>query len=190
MSDNYLTIEHGQVSLGGSIAPGEFVSMDVSNFVRLDRAEVDSLSGKKKVAMGWEDSMITIELSLLSDEKSTCYKKLEVLNGIFKGMNSNKAPKIYDIANPHVAARGIDQVVFRCLKSWETNEDDTLIATLEFEEYEPPTVPPEKRQAAADSSKTAAPAAGTADDKAVIDETVTKDTEGPYSTAFNTAISS
>ena len=181
MSDGYLTLEHGHVKLSGRLIPGLFVSMEVAGDVRFDTAEADNLSGKKKTPMGWEDSAITLVLDLLTESQSTCYDKLTELNAVFKGMDNKSNPKVYDVVNPHLVARGVDQVVFSRLKSSESNEDDVIQVTLEFDEHNPPQIPPEIRNSAAGASGSA-PAASA---DAVADATVTQDPDSAFMQGFN-----
>lgn len=182
MSDGYLNIEDGQVSLGGNLVPGELASMRINGAVRFDQAEVDNLSGTKKTPLGWEDSLITIKLLLMSDENGTCYEKLADMNRIFKGLDSSANPKVYDLVNSHTSARGIDQVVFNGLRSREGNQDDTILTTLDFCEHNPPTIPPEIRTSAADT--TTAPGADDSDSSQVVDATVTQDPDSPFAAGF------
>jgi len=187
MPDGYLTIEHGHVSLGGKLVPGLFVTMEIAGQVRFDKAEADNLSGKKKTPMGWEDSLLTIELDLLSDGQTTCYEKLAQVNAIFKGMDNNSNPKVYDIVNAHVVARGVDQVVFKGLRSRETDEDDIIRAVLDFDEHNPPTIPPEiQRSAAADSDQ--APEVNQ-DADVVADAAVTADPDSPFEQGLQDGLS-
>ena len=187
MPDGYLSIDHGQVKLGGQLVPGIFLSMDISGAVRFDTAEVDNLSGKKKIPMGWEDSLISIELSLTTDELSTCYEKLAEINSIFKGLDNKSNPKIYNIINAHVVARGVDQVVFKGLRSRETNENDLITVALEFDEHNPPTIPPEIRSSGAGASSSAPGVSNT--ESATVDSNVTADTDSPFVAGFKDGVS-
>ena len=180
MSDGRLSIDHGEVRLGGTLVPGVFAGMDVADSVRFDEAGMDNSSGKKKIPMGWEDSLVTLELDLLTDS-TTCYEKLARVNYIFKGMDNNSNPKVYDIVNVHTAARGVSQVVFKTLRSSEGSEDDVIRVTLEFEEHDPPTIPNELRK----SSQTAGSTPQLDADEVSADADVTADTLSPFDKGFN-----
>ncbi len=175
MSDGRLTIDHGEVRLGGTLVPGVFAGMDVADSVRFDEAGLDNISGKKKIPMGWKDSLLTLDLDLLTDD-TTCYEKLASLNAIFKGMDNNSNPKVYDIVNAHAAARGVEQVVFETLRSMEGSKDDVIRIMLDFVEHNPPTIPPEFRSSANNSS---APQLDGSGDVAA-DEAITADKVSPF----------
>ncbi len=179
MSDGYLSFEHGNVRLGGKLVPGTLISMEISDAVRFDSAQVDNVSGTKKTPLGWEDSVVTLEILLGTDEDSNCYEKLTLLDNVFKGMDNKSNPKVYTLTNAHATARGVDQVVFAGLKSRETNEDDTIVVALGFDEHNPPTIPPEVRSSA--DGTVISDAAPQAAAEASVDSVVTAD---PDSSAF------
>ncbi|MCP3942221.1 MAG: hypothetical protein GY710_12145 [Desulfobacteraceae bacterium] len=186
MTDGYLSIEHGQVSLGNQMVPGTLVSMNIDGTVRFDDAKVDNQSGTKKTPMGWDDSAISLEMMLQSDDSGNCYEKLSKLNSIFKGLDNKSNPKIYEIINAHTLSRGIDQVVFKALGSAETNEDDVILITLAFDEHNPPQIPAEVR---ASATKTQTPATDTASKEGeVADAVVTADTINPFDAGFKEGI--
>ena len=187
MPDGYLSVEHGQVSLGGQIIPGVLTSMSIGDAVRFDEVEVDSLSGTKKIPMGWEDSAITIEIILPSDDGGTCYDKLADLNGIFKGLDSKSNPKVFAISNAHAIARGVDQVVFKKLRSTETNADDVISVSLSFDEHNPPIIQPEIQTSSTSSNASAAPADTEAE--ALVDANLTADESSPFSSGFQDGVS-
>ena len=135
--------------------------------------------------MGWEDCFINIEMILLSDRKSDCYEKLSDLNGIFKGFDNNANSKVYNLLNEHAVARGVDQVVFKGLRSAETNEDDVIQVSMAFDEHNPPTIPPEKRSSTANTGDTA-PATDQTDPGA--DASVTADHTDPDKTGYQAGI--
>ncbi|HEU6436036.1 MAG TPA: hypothetical protein VE028_01120 [Nitratidesulfovibrio sp.] len=135
-----LTFEDGVVRLGGVALPGILRAQRVACAVRFDEQKVDGVSGKRKTPLGWEDAEITLTLDLLTDDDATCYDRLETINGAFRGTDSRTNPKVLEVANRHLLARGIRRVVFSRLESEETDADDTLRATLAFVEHVPPIV--------------------------------------------------
>lgn len=147
MSGRLLTFEDGEVRLGGALAPGILVNLRVDGKVRFDEQEVDGQSGKTKTPKGFEDSDICLGVLLLTDADSTCYDKLGALNAMFRAVDGKANPKVLDVANRHVLARGIRQVVFSRLESAEDNESDEIQATLGFVEHNPPIIKTEKAQA-------------------------------------------
>lgn len=158
MLDGYLDFEHGQIVLGGVLLPGVLRSQSIGAQVRFDEAEQDGVSGKKKTPLGWTDAGVSLTLDLLSDDAKDCYAKLKSLNSIFKGHDNGGNPKVYTVTNPHMLARGIDQVVFSSLESSESDQDDTIQVTLKFQEHNPPIIAVEKRANASDQAQGAAPA--------------------------------
>lgn len=135
--DGLLSFSHGRVVLGEFEIPGIIKSISIGCNVVFSEAKEDNNSGTTKTPMGWEDSTISIAMVLPSDKKSNCYKKLEDLNRIFKGLDNKKDPKIYRIVNPHLSARGVDEVVFKSLESSEDNSTDIVNTNLKFTEHIP-----------------------------------------------------
>ncbi len=152
MSNGLLSFDDGRLTLDGKEVSGILQRISGSGKVRFDEAETDQLSGKVKTPLGWEDTEITVELCLTTEESSDCYDKLKDINAIFKGTGSNANPKIYRPLNRHIQARGVDQVVFSGLDSRESNRNDTITVTLHFIEHTPPIVAKEKRVVESDKS--------------------------------------
>jgi hypothetical protein len=144
----YLSFEHGIVTLGETTVPGILKSQSIKGSVRFDEAEQDGLSGKTKIPMGFEDSDINLVVELLTDTDSDCYEKLSALNSLFKTIDEQNNPVIYKVLNPHIAARGIRQVVFSGLESSESDENDIILANISFTEHEPAVLKVEKRGSA------------------------------------------
>jgi hypothetical protein len=157
-SDGLLTWDDGLVKLGGELLPGVFVDQRISGAVRFDQSEKDNQSGRHKVPLGFEDADIQITLDLLCDESGDCYAKLAIVNRIFRA-DRRANPKVYAVSNRHCAARGINNVVFSGLASFESDLDDVITVSLAFVEHLPAVIKREKQQAAA---KKAATATGTA----------------------------
>lgn len=144
-SSPILSFAHGEVRLGGKLLPGILRRQQVRGAVRFDESQQDGMSGKVKVPLGWEDEDVTLVLDLLTEEDSTCYDKLAELVAVFKDTDGTGNPRVFSVANPHLAARNIDQVVFSRLDSKEDDDDDILEATLGFVEHAPPITRVEKR---------------------------------------------
>lgn len=147
-NDGQLTWEYGEVRLGGNLLPGIFVDQSIRGAVRFDESKKDGQSGKHKVPMGFEDADITITLDLTSELFSTCYEKLATITGIFRAAR-NANPKIYSVTNSHCWARGVRNVVFTGLDSYESDRDDVISVTLYFVEHLPPVIRREKQATAA-----------------------------------------
>lgn len=138
-----LSWEDGLVSIDGQQLPGLLVDQAVDCRVRFDEQKVDGASGKKRTPMGWEDAEVTLTLELLTDEGDEgqdCYDKLEAINAIFRGHDARANPKLYQVDNRHLQARGLGELIFSQLSSYETDRDDAMMATLSFVENNPPVV--------------------------------------------------
>ena len=142
-----IIFEDGLIILGGEELPGLLVSLRISGKVLFDEQKVDGSSGKNKTPQGWDDCDIVATVSLLTDEETDCYEKLEVLNGYFRNPDSKANPQIYDISNRHARSRNIRQVIFSTLDSSESNQDDTIVANLAFREHNPPIIRTERAAA-------------------------------------------
>jgi hypothetical protein len=135
--DGYLTFEHGNVKLGGTLLPGILTSLRVKGDVRFDSASPDGMSGKTKTPLGWEDAAIVLALDLLTESGSDCYEKVGQLNALFKGYDNDANPRVLTVVNRHMAARGVERVVFSGFETAETERDDVIVATLSFTEHNP-----------------------------------------------------
>ena len=156
--DGCLSFSDGEVRLDSQLLPGLFESLSIGSEVVFDEAEEDGKSGTTKTPMGWNDADLTLNLALLTDQSSSCYDKLAALNGVFKGYDNGGNPKVLTVNNPHMAARGIDQVVFKRLSSKEDNQTDKIVATLAFCEHNPPIQKVEERAEGGGASGTVASA--------------------------------
>lgn len=142
-----LTFEDGVIRLGGEELPGILAELRVDGKVRFDQKKVDGQSGKKKTPQGFEDTDVACVLTLTTDEDTDCYEKLEKLSGYFRKVDAKANPQVLTIANRHLQARGVRQVVFSRLESAENEQNDEIRATLGFVEHNPPIVRTEKAQA-------------------------------------------
>lgn len=142
-----ITFEDGVLTLAGEEVPGILHSLRVDGKVRFDEQKVDGSSGRKKTPQGFEDSDIMVSLYLVTDEDSSCYDKLETLSGMFRKVDDKANPQIYTVANRHLLARGVRQVVFSKFCSSENDRTDEITVTLGFVEHNPPVVKTEKAQA-------------------------------------------
>jgi len=142
--DGMLTFSHGEVRLGSKLVPGILKSLRVRGAVVFDEAQADGLSGKTKTPKGWDDCAVSLAVELLTDSTS-CYDKLTSLDALFRGHDNGANPRVLDVTNPHVTARGIERVVFAGLESSETDRDDVIMASLRFTEHRPHIIRAEKR---------------------------------------------
>ncbi|MGE4195449.1 MAG: hypothetical protein AB7E51_18855 [Pseudodesulfovibrio sp.] len=145
--DGVLTFFHGEIRLGSKLVPGILKGVQVRGTVVFDEAESDGLSGKLRTPKGWDDCAVTFTVELLTESDSTCYDKLASLDALFRGYDNAANPRVLDVANPHITSRGIERVVFAGLDSSETDQDDVVLAVLNFTEHRPPVIRAEKRTA-------------------------------------------
>lgn len=162
-----LTFEDGIIKLGGEEVPGILTGLSVAGKVRFDEKKVDGQSGKRKTPQGFEDADIKADLTLTTDSESTCYEKLEILSGMFRKVDAKANPQVLTVANRHLQARNVRQVVFSRLDSAEDDQSDEISAALGFVEHSPPIVRTEKQQAKTPTPQemTEQKAKGTADPK-------------------------
>ncbi len=181
-----LTFEHGQVWLADVLLPGQLRELWIRGEAQLDEVKVEGVSGKTHQPNGWSDMDITLSLDLLTDDGGTCYDKLATINHIFRRYGGNADPKVYEVSgNPHMAARGIGQVIFAGLDSYESEEDDVIYAGLHFVQDRPAVIKAEKRVAGAGPSSST-PAADTAA-SAEADEDVARDDSNPFADGYKAA---
>jgi len=140
-----LTWEDGLIKIDGQALPGILVDQTVDGKVRFDEQKADGQSGKKRTPLGWEDTEVSLTLVLTTDDDGEdCYEKLEKINNIFRGHDAKANPKVYEVDNRHLQARGVGKLIFSGLSSVETDQDDTITAGLSFVEHNPPVVKTEK----------------------------------------------
>jgi hypothetical protein len=130
-----LTHDDGVFKLSGTTLPGLFKSCSVGSSLRWDDVKKEnSPSGSVKIPRGWEDADIAYTAVLTNDEESDPYKKLTIINGIFR-KKKNKDPVVYRVLNKHLKARGLSKVYFSKLSSRENNKRDTIEVMISFKEH-------------------------------------------------------
>ena len=130
MATKMIVFEDGIISLGGEEVPGIMQSLTVDGKVRFDEQKVDGASGKKKTPQGFEDCEITVSLYLTTEDESSCYDKLQKLSAMFGKVDGKANPQIYNVANRHLLARGIRQVVFSSLQTSESDASANCPASI------------------------------------------------------------
>lgn len=132
--------EYGKVMLSGQLLPGEYQGMDVSGAVRINEEEAPGRSGKLKQATGYEDCTVTLSLLLKNDDQSSPYEKLKELVRFFRKTDKTAKPEVYTIVSHLTDAWGLDDVVFKDLKTSDPRDGDVIRASLEFVEWQSPLV--------------------------------------------------
>ncbi|MDI3480785.1 MAG: hypothetical protein PWQ97_440 [Tepidanaerobacteraceae bacterium] len=141
-----ITDDVGQIKLDTILLPGIMQSMEIEDGLRIDNQESPNQSGSSKQINGYEDATITLVIRLTTDDESTCYDKAKRLVDIFKSVDRSAKPKIYRIVNKHTQIWGIETVLYKNLRTKESNTDDTMTAEITFEEWKPSIT---KKEAAA-----------------------------------------
>jgi hypothetical protein len=126
------------------VLPGILDSIEVSDSLLVDDAEMSDKSGSVKIISGWSDSDITINLLLIDIPKATNeavvpnitrFDCLKQITSVFKQMKDG-APRVYTIAHPHIAAWGLREFIFNGLKSSESRGKRIISCSLEFDEFD------------------------------------------------------
>lgn len=167
-----ITDEFGNVRLDNTDLPGVFTSLTISQEIKIEENEIKGRSGKSKQVIGYDDATVNLELILLSDDESTCYDKLNIIQRVFRNTDSAALPKVFKVINKHINARKIRDVLFRSLTTSE-GSGDTLSVSIQLEEYLP-IIPVRKEARAATptglkSGGASSPEAKYADEMAQID---------------------
>ena len=148
------TDEAGHLLLDGELQPGLFTGVEVDGGLEIDQQQVPGASETARQIQGYRPATVTFKLTLPTDE-STCFEKLKVIAQRFKQTDASAAPLVRRIVNEHTAAWGIDQVLFRELRSSDNNKTDMLTVELVFEEWTPSIRRKEAGSGSASSSSTA-----------------------------------
>lgn len=139
MARQIVTDDIGQVKLGDTLLPGVFEGLEVEGELEIDEQDVQGGSKRKQV-LGFHDPTVTLKLRLLNDAAGTPHDKLRVIAALFRGKDKAGKPVVYRIVNQHLALWGIQQVLFKRLRTSESNLDDSLRAELEFTGHSPVVV--------------------------------------------------
>lgn len=136
----------GRIALDGSTLPGTVTRIYVKGALLFESTQETGSSKTEKVLTGFDDAEIAINTEILDEgnEDKSRYQLLKKLNGMFRAVE-NGSPVTYRVDNPHLAARGISQVLFNTLES--TDEDGYIACVLSFVEHEKKVAKQESTQA-------------------------------------------
>jgi hypothetical protein len=134
-------------------------SIDVSDSLLVDRVKLKDKGGNINIIAGWADADITIHLILIDvptwdgttpyvTPATTRYDCLANILYYFKLANkSDKSkPSIFTIQHPHLAAWGIQEVLFNKYSTSENRERRIITCNLEFDEFDSITGKSQGRQ--------------------------------------------
>ncbi|MGL5956787.1 MAG: hypothetical protein ACRC0X_09380 [Brevinema sp.] len=131
------------------LLPGVLQNLSVNGEILIDSNNSASSGAPQKVMRGYKDRTVNISLRLLEVPKSIendreknvqteiekyPYDILEELNQLFQNKEDG-IPIVYTLFNDHTVARGINEVLFTGLSSYEDNSTNTITVTLTFEEF-------------------------------------------------------
>lgn len=139
-----IIFDESTVKVGGIVLPGLFKSLEVKSSALVEEVEVKGKSKKPKQATGYEDTKVSLELSLEDSQNKTALSKLKIIQNLFKKPSQEK-PIVYEIVNEHTAARGIKQVIFKDLSTKTQNKKSEITVSIEFWEYVPITITATKK---------------------------------------------
>lgn len=123
------------IKLGSVTLPGLVLTIEIDGSATIEDAKVEGAKKIPRQATGYEDYKVNISLELGDSAEITKEQKLTQLQNLFHASNRSK-PIPYELINKHTQLRGIKKVIFKNLSTVEDSKSDTIIANLEFVEYE------------------------------------------------------
>lgn len=134
METQYLSFNtNDPIRLDGLTLPGVVTRLEVDGVLELEKKRLEGSSLNVKMARGFHDATVMINLEILPPDTDGQVKLLE---SAFKKNYASASPKPLRIVNPRLDSRSITSVLFRRLNTVDGNEDEAVIATVEFVEYE------------------------------------------------------
>jgi hypothetical protein len=188
-NDGFQVVTLGAVKEGGEpdIAnvlfrfPVPHQQMSVRQAVKVDEVDVPGRSGKVKQAVGYEDTDISISLTLVDEEDragevvKSALDQFKELQDAFRDRSdpvgesgsdtssvSYAVPTIFSIQSRLTDACGIKTVLFKGLEVGDVAGESTLYAQINLGEFEPIARQVERRKREAAEKKKAEAAAGAA----------------------------
>jgi len=157
-----LDSEDGIIKIGSppEEIPGIIESIEISDALLIENADIQGRSGKVKVVQGWDDVAMQISLSLIDNPnaKKTRWDSLKEIAGIFKKVGDNGKPEVYTVSHPMISAWGTKQLLISSLKSTESRKRRKISVSIEFIEHDSSVGIIQARQSP-DAPADAAPAA-------------------------------
>lgn len=133
----YLRFVVGEsMRLDGKVLPGVVTDIEVTSVFDLEKKRLEGTSFRNKMAKGYKDAVVVVTLEILPGD-TPVEAQIKQIEASFKINYAGGKPKPQRIVNPHLDARGVTSVLFNRFVTKESNEDDAVIAILEFTEYEP-----------------------------------------------------
>jgi hypothetical protein len=118
--------------------PGIFESIKTSGSLLFENPEVQGRSGRVKVVQGWDDTAVTITLSLIDNPGAgkTRWDSLKHITGIFKKVGDDGKPEIYTLSHPMITAWGTKKLLFSFLETSENRTRQKISVSINLIEYD------------------------------------------------------
>ncbi len=156
------TTNIGQVKVGNTLLPGIFESLEITGRVKTDQVEIKGKETKATQAVGYEPATARLTINLLPTyEGGECSSQVRAIQQAFRESKDQEEPGVYRLVNRHVQARGIDEVVFSGLKTFEDNRSDKLLVICEFMEHVPIQVKVKEQSSSAAAQSSTSESAAT-----------------------------
>ncbi|WP_220084721.1 LysM peptidoglycan-binding domain-containing protein [Paenibacillus dendritiformis] len=146
-----IRMEDEQIKVGGVLLPGVYESMEITGDVRTDEEELKG--GKKVVNHSYNPTSIRLNMKLLNDEDGTAEDKLAKIHKVFRSSAAQKKPQTYTFVSGHAKARNVGTVMLIRLRSQDSNMNDMIDVSLEFQATEATTVSVQKVKAGSGSGQ-------------------------------------
>lgn len=129
-------IEAGLIRIDGMTLPGALSQLRIRHEIIIDEIQIQDRDGHLKQPAGYQEAAVSLEL-VLQDPSGNPYALLGPIQSLFRQIEGQLKPQVHILTNMHANSRGISRVLFRSLETEETNQNDTLLARIELEEYIP-----------------------------------------------------
>lgn len=118
--------------------PGILESIEVGGSLIVENAQMQGQSGTTRTVHGWNDSDVSITISLIDDtaRKKTRFDLLAEIVTVFKTVSSSGSPEVFTLSHPMTNAWGIKKLLFSDLKTSESRGRKKVSVKLEFKEHE------------------------------------------------------
>ncbi len=118
--------------------PGILESIEIGGSLIIENAQMQGQSGTTRIVHGWNDSDVSITVSLIDDtvSKKSRFDLLAEIVAVFKKVSSSGSPEVYTLSHPMMTAWGIKTLLFSDLKTSESRGRKKVSVKLEFKEHE------------------------------------------------------
>lgn len=124
-----------QIMVGDVVVPGIFESIEAEDSTQVDQVEIQGQSKKSNQRTAYSPTIIRVNLNLINDDGGTVLDKLATIRKLYRPSASVTVPQTYRLICDEAQAHGVDQVTFSGIRSRDTNLDEGIYVSLEFEEY-------------------------------------------------------